>query len=147
MRDVEVVETSTSKTETDYDLETDSLSVSTHKSKLITFRGIDWMFAKTHVNDLTDDELRPALEYHRAFVHHLESEILERQVKRQRQVLGVKVQPRVKVTQTTTVKRTRAVKPIDMDALVDMAMKLGLTDMKDIAKFLAKQNTATDNVQ
>lgn len=147
MRDVEVVETSTSKTETDYDLETDSLSVSTHKSKLITFRGIDWMFAKSHVNDLTDDELRPTLEYHRAFVHHLESEILERQVKRQRQVLGVRVQPRVKVTQTTTVTRKRVAKSIDMDALVDMAMKLGLTDLKDIQAFLAKQAITTDKVQ
>ena len=78
-----VEETSITKVEGTWHEDTDTVTYDKHQAKVIKFRGIDWMFASRHINDLTDDELSPTLEYHRAFVYHLESEILNRAVKKQ----------------------------------------------------------------
>lgn len=148
MRDVVIEETIITKVEGEWHEDTNTVTYDKFQSKLIKFRGIDWMFASKHIADLTDEELKPTLEYHRAFVYHLESEIVSRAInKRQQQVLPAGTKRIATVKQTTSITRKRVAKIIDFDALVDMAMKLGLTDMKDIQAFLAKQTTLTDKVQ
>ena len=143
MNEFTIEETTFTRTDTDYDEDKDILNTYTSKCKQIVFKGIDWMFACQKICELPDEELKPVLEYHRAFVYQLESELMVRQVKRAHAQVQMNHPAARKITGTTKVVKTKTVKQakvsagqIDMNLLVSLALKMGITTGEQLQEFI-----------
>lgn len=135
MSEITIEDTTFTKTTTEYDEERDSTRIENHTCRDIRFSGIDWMFAQTRVTQMTDTEMSHELEYHRAMVHFLESELTSSSIKKYR----MKVQNDLdgkhakraaqiqKIVETRTRKVVKVTKEFDVQAFAAQLAKLGIT--------------------
>ena len=143
MRDVVIEETTYTRTDTDYAEESDTLNTYTAKCKQIIFKGIDWMFACQKLCELPDEQLKPILEMHRAFVYQLESELMVRAVRKSHQQVTMnhpaakKILSLNKTVKIKTVKQAKvAAASISMEDLVKLALKMGITSGEQLQQFI-----------
>jgi hypothetical protein len=147
MLDISIEQKMYSKTTTeweDWDKEDGGyLKTTGHKVKLIMFKGIDWMWACTRICAMPIEDLREAIEYHRAMVSRLANEIASRDVKRTHSAPEENAKHVFQIQQTVTKKVTRTAKLVDKtqrDAakLVEIALKLGISSSSELQEFIAR---------
>jgi hypothetical protein len=100
------------------------------------------MFASKKISELSDDDLRPVMEYHRGMVYQLEAEISSRAVKKSHEMALVKGDKLFTTKKETTIREKRVAKPaaqLSMDKLAEMLIKLGITDINKIQEMLTKK--------
>lgn len=126
--DVTVTEETFQRVEQTYNEETDTIETkTTGPSKKISFSGADWTFINAGIHTLSDEELKVHMQIYRAAVSLMESETLQRKIK---QMVAVRINGSVissKTTEIKTVKRTKVVKPLDLNAIAEQMRKLKLT--------------------
>jgi len=137
MSDIVIEETTFTKKSEEYDEDTDTVHHTTQSCRDILFRGIDWMFACKRLSSMTDTEAKTELEYHRAMVHFLESDLLSRSVKSYR----MKVQSDIdkkhekraasiqKLTETKTRKVVKVSKDFDAVKFAQVLLQMGITNL------------------
>lgn len=153
-RDVVIEETTFTKI---VDEDDNLTEVHQHKTecKIIKFRGIDWMFACQKICELPEEELKPILEYHKAMVKQMEAAIVAGRIKTahaQVQMQHPAGRRIINLTQTRTsktiktVKQARVAEKFDMNTLVMLAIKMGITSGAQLEEFL-KAKIAQKSVQ
>src|SRR5271157_4032250 len=75
LSDVVIEEKTYIKNTIDWDHLKDKLIEDRRHSKIITFRGIDWMFVSKRIADMSEEEVKTFIRYHQAHVSILESEL------------------------------------------------------------------------
>lgn len=138
MSDIVIEDTKYTKTSEEYDEVTDTTRHVEHSCRDIRFNGIDWMFAQQRLSGMTDTEAKIELEYHRAMVHFLESDLLSRSVKTYR----MKVQSDIdgkhakraaqikKIVETRTRKTVKMTKEFNAVAFAKTLLAMGITNLR-----------------
>lgn len=126
---IEIIDTVFEKTETDWDAKKDRLVTHTQRCRQIQLQGEDWVWNQKRISSLSDADLKLVIQYHKAVVSMIETELTERQVKKFQTNAVIPGQSGLSVTKTTQTKTTRTVKPKtpDLNALAEAIKKLGLT--------------------
>jgi hypothetical protein len=131
MADIQVLDDTFTRTETEYNKKKDVMTVITSKCRQISFAGADWVWHSKRIAELTDDELKSQFEYHRATVAQMELEIMTRNVKKAHQNYGLPGQhSSISVTRVSEVKKskiTKVEKSVNLTSLGIALQKLHLT--------------------
>lgn len=130
MADVQVKDEIHTRTETDWNEKTDTMTTTTSRCRQLSFAGADWVWHSKRIATLSDADLKAQFEYHRATVAQMEMEITSRNVKRSQQAYSLPGRNTVTVSkkvQTSTVKTTRTTKAINLDAIAAALKKLNLS--------------------
>lgn len=138
LHDVSVTITKVTKTEIveDYDLEQDKpvpIETREFKARQIKIEGPDWVFHSKIISQMTEDELRIGIQFRKASVSLMESELVERKIKKEKaQFGGVRIGGNVVTSKTSkevkTTKTTRSVKKDPVQQLLELLSKSGLSD-------------------
>ena len=143
LKDVVIEDTTFERTDEDFDEKLNKTTYEKHSCREIVFHGIDWMFACNRIKDLPDEELKPIIEYHKAFVSQLEAEIINRSITAYRSKVGIRLGNKVlNVSKTTTKTVKRVAKPVqgmDMNKIAELLTKLGITDPSQIEAMFSKK--------
>lgn len=137
MSDIIIEDTTFTKTSQTYDDITDTIHTETRTCRDVTFNGIDWMFACKRLSEMSDVEAKIELEYHRAMVHFLESDLLQRSVKTYRLKVQADITDKqqkraAKIENQTTTRTRKVVKTTpEFDAMkfAELLLKMGLTSI------------------
>lgn len=138
---VTVTTSVTTKTEEVYIEKTDQIVLKKHEAKKITFDGGAWLHSRYAIANRTDTEVLAAIEIMRAHIHLMESELLERRVKKakeqnliesKRRVISTAL-PRVKIATAKGAKLSQVeklaesfkAKGVTAEMLLALAQKLG----------------------
>lgn len=99
----------------------------------IHLSGTSWMFHQEKIQSLNEEQLKLAIQWHRTTVALIEHEIIERKIKKAKELQGVKVTIRrtTKETRTTSVKRKK--KGLTQDQLTAMAALLSKMTPEQLA--------------
>lgn len=149
-RDVVIEETTRVRTDTDWDIKNDRMVRNTNKTKVIMYKGIDWMFAAKKICELPDEELKSVLYYHRGMVMQMEQELLTRSINKAHaavqvtrdanSIVSISKQTKIKTTKTAKLAPSIAVTP---ELLLQLAIKHGITSKEELLDFLAKAKATT----
>lgn len=119
-KDITMTEENCSVTREHYNPETDVVTKRVHKYRSIKFEGLDWLFYQRKISILSDEELSMQIEYHQALYQGLINEREKRRIDYFRRNAGRHVTIRDSqgndlntISTTTTVKKTKTVKPRD----------------------------------
>ena len=144
-KDVEIIEQTYERVTTDFDLKKEELVRHKASCKQIMYKGIDWMFHQKFLCTMSEEEQRTTLQMYKAEVTLLESELLEKSIRRthdkvaMENVNGHRVM-RVSKQQDTKTVKTAKVGQSDVDKLVSKIANLKQSDLDVLlALFAAKK--------
>lgn len=133
MVEVTITEEKYTKITEEYDEERDVLRTEKHSCKDIIFKGIDWMFACRRINEMSDAELRPELEYHRALIAILENELVNRSVKNYKMKVQAGIEKKAARLQTKIETKSKKVvksnQPFDPLKFAQALLAMGITSL------------------
>lgn len=130
---VEISINKESKRSEDYDEWKDEVRTYTFECKRIHVTGEKWAKTVTILQQLTDDEMKCHIEFHKLYVQQLELEVTNRKIKKSKQAIAVPFGPQrrriisTEETKTKTVRSKRVANPEDIIAkmIADMSGGVG----------------------